>query len=163
MKSVATAEVRPGARAMLKDPRGEIGGDTDVERAAIAIRHDVHPAARSIACQKEEAGPRVKPGVTTSRYGVVSGHSRPSRTADQGSSCRPQADGLPTAWSPARIRSRPLNARRWKKPQQYRDDNLVGVYSATHRDDVVLSLADLISRVDRSPNRESSAFGLFPT
>ena len=45
MQAVARAKVGAGAGAVLVDAGSEIGGDADIERAAIAVGHDVNPAA----------------------------------------------------------------------------------------------------------------------
>lgn len=45
VQAIACAKVGAGAGAMLVDAGGEIGGDADIERAAIAVGHDVDPAA----------------------------------------------------------------------------------------------------------------------
>jgi hypothetical protein len=42
-------------------------GHPDIHRAAIAVRHDVDPAAFCHRHKEEEAGLRVKPGVTKER------------------------------------------------------------------------------------------------
>ena len=49
VQSVAAAEVRSVAGAMLVDAGGEMRGDADVERAVVAVAHDVDPAA-AVVC-----------------------------------------------------------------------------------------------------------------
>ena len=44
-KPVPRAEIGASAAFVLMHPRRKIGGHADIERAAIAIGHDVHPAA----------------------------------------------------------------------------------------------------------------------
>lgn len=52
---------------MASDPWGEIGRHTDVEGAAVAVRHHVDPTALPHLAREEEAGPLVKPEVTAGR------------------------------------------------------------------------------------------------
>ncbi len=78
---VSRAEIGAVAGAMLMDSRGQMRGDTDIDRAAIAIGHDIGPAALPLfynPARTEEAGPRVKPGVTV---GGRVGHT-PERRGD---------------------------------------------------------------------------------
>ena len=60
---VSRAKLGALASPMLRNPQDQISGDPDVHRAAIAIGHDVDPAASHVG-RKEEAEPRVKPGAT---------------------------------------------------------------------------------------------------
>ena len=51
--------------AMLEDTKRQIGGRSDIQRAAIAVGHDVDPAALLFAIhrsKKKEAGPGSSPG-----------------------------------------------------------------------------------------------------
>ena len=44
-QAMLAAELRAAPRAVLDNPRGEVGGDADVQRAVRRVGHDVDPAA----------------------------------------------------------------------------------------------------------------------
>ena len=96
-KAVSGAEVGAVAGSLLEDACDQVGGDTDVHRAAVAIGHDIGSSAFSFAIHgwwMLKAGPRVKPGVTRVSRG---GRDREGRVA--------RALNLAPSATPPRVRA----------------------------------------------------------